>query len=626
MSISDEDVARVRAATDIVALIGEHAALKRQGRRWVGLCPFHDEKTPSFSVNAEEGLYYCFGCQASGDVITFVRQVESLDFVEAVRRLAERAGISIREDPATQAEWTRKGPLYEAMAKAVELYHERLLSAPDAGPARDYLRSRGYDGEVVRLFKLGWAPEGWDWLARYLDVGDKVLQEAGLGFVNRRGRQQDAFRGRVIFPIFDPSGRAVALGGRILPHSTTGGPKYKNSPEGPLYSKRRVLYGLNWAKQDVIASGDVIVCEGYTDVIAFFRAGMPRAVATCGTALGEEHFRLLRNFAKRVVLAYDADAAGQAGAGRVYEWESRHEVDVAVAALPPGSDPADLAIRDVQALRDAVEGAKPFLAFRVQRILDAGDLDTAEGRARAAEAAVAAVSEHPDSLVRDQYLMMVADRCRLDAAALREWSRNPTLAGSRERSARSEPRSGAVHPGSGRTSPNRPEGAAEHRGDRDRGHAGRDRQEASARAELEALRYAIHQPELVANGLETVLFGVELFRDAFDILAASDGLHQAISHAQGRDPRVADLLRRLAVEEPVDPPEDVIVQLTRMATRRVLAAMEVRGRLQPEEATDLALEVRSVRADLDALDDQPGAAAAAARLLAWLIGWGEEEE
>ncbi len=309
------------------------------------------------------------------------------------------------------------------MEAAVDWYHERLLRAPDAGPARDYLRSRGYDGDIVRQFRLGWAPDDWDALAKRLKVPPKVLNDAGLGFVNRRGRQQDAFRARVMFPIFDPGGRPIALGGRVLPGSDgdggVTGPKYKNSSESPVYSKRRTLYGLNWAKQDVVKNGEVIVCEGYTDVIAFFVAGMPRAVATCGTALAEEHVRLLRNFATRIVLAYDADAAGEAGASRVYEWERQHEVDVAVAALPAGADPAELARTDPETLRRAVGDAKPFLQFRVERILQGSDLRSAEGRARAAEAAVAAVVEHPNELVRDQYLMLVADRCRIEPAAVR---------------------------------------------------------------------------------------------------------------------------------------------------------------------------------------------------------------
>ncbi len=234
MAIPDEDVAQVRAATDIVALVGEHSALRRQGRRWVGLCPFHAEKTPSFSVNAEEGFYYCFGCQASGDAISFVRAVDRLDFVDAVRNLADRAGVTLHEDAMAGQDRKRRTELLDAMERAVCWYHERLLSAPDAGHARDYLRSRGYDGAIVRQFRLGWAPDEWDALSKQLGLSERVLADAGLGFVNRRGRHQDAFRARVIFPICDPSGRPVALGGRILPMD----PRGSAVPDEPSPSTR----------------------------------------------------------------------------------------------------------------------------------------------------------------------------------------------------------------------------------------------------------------------------------------------------------------------------------------------------------------------------------------------------
>ena len=251
MGIPDEEVAQVRAATDIVQLISEHAALKKVGRRWSGLCPFHTEKTPSFSVNAEEGFYYCFGCQESGDAITFVRAMDHLDFVDAVRFLADRAGITLHEDQEMGRDHKRRSELLDAMERAVEWYHDRLLRSPDAGPARDYLRSRGYDGDIVRQFRLGWAPDDWDAMATSLKLPENVLSDSGLGFVNRRGRVQDFFRARVLFPICDPSGRPVALGGRILPMrpgqapSDRPEPKYKNSQESPIYSKRRTLYALN---------------------------------------------------------------------------------------------------------------------------------------------------------------------------------------------------------------------------------------------------------------------------------------------------------------------------------------------------------------------------------------------
>jgi DNA primase len=424
VSISDSEIAQVRAATDIVALISEHVALKKSGRRWSGLCPFHAEKTPSFSVNAEEGRYYCFGCRASGDQITFVREIQHLDFVDAVRQLADRAGIELHEEGPSGPGRKDRQEFLDAMARAVTWYHERLLSAPDARPAREYLRARGIDGDLARRFLLGWAPDEWDALATSLELSAKVLEGTGLGFVNRRDRRQDALRARIIFPIFDPAGKAVAVGGRVLPGAPLRAdgreePKYKNSPETAIYSKRRTLYALNWAKDDIIRSGEIVVCEGYTDVIACFAAGLPRAVATCGTALGEDHFRVMRNFAKRIVLAYDADAAGQSAAASVYQWERQHEVDVAVARLPAGSDPAELARRDPEALVRAVADAAPFLLFRLERALAAANLATAEGRARAGEAALAVLAEHPSALVRDQYVMTVADRLRLESAALR---------------------------------------------------------------------------------------------------------------------------------------------------------------------------------------------------------------
>jgi DNA primase len=627
MAIPDEDVAQVRAATDIVALIGEHAALKRVGRRWTGLCPFHTEKSPSFSVNAEEGFYYCFGCQASGDAITFVRATEHLDFVDAGRLLADRAGVALHEDAEAGKDRKRRTDLLDALERAVVWYHERLLRAPDAGLARDYLRSRGYDGEVVRQFRLGWAPEGWDALSSALKLPERVLTESGLGFINRRGRAQDAFRGRVLFPICDPSGRPVALGGRILPPRPgepppeRPEPKYKNSQETAVYSKRRTLYALNWAKHDVIAQGEVVVCEGYTDVIGFFQAGVPRAVATCGTALAEEHFTLLRNFGRRIVLAYDADGAGQSATSRVYEWERKHEVDVVVADLPQGSDPGDLARSDPAALARAVAEARPFLQFRVDRILAGSDLTTAEGRARAAESALSAVAEHPDVLVRDQYVMQLSDRCRLDAPRLRERLEHlrdhPPAA---PRHTRNEPTT--------RYQPRGDPGDVREPDDDD----GSDWEEPFDVARpltqksgpgLEALKLAVHRPEEVAGRLHAVLFSDPLQREAFDALVHHDDLHDAIASAS---PEVAGLLRRVTVEEPLvgdpafgDPVDLVVGVLLREAVRRELSEVEKASRGLGESWQAGAAVTAQVRHWLDELEDPGSVRSAVDRLVAWLM-------
>ncbi len=627
MGIPDEDVAQVRAATDIVALIGEHAALKKVGRRWTGLCPFHTEKSPSFSVNAEEGFYYCFGCHASGDAITFVRAVEHLDFVDAVRLLADRSGVTLHEDADSGRDHKRRTELLDALEKAVAWYHERLLTAADAGPARDYLRSRGYDGAVVRQFRLGWAPDEWDALSKALRLPQKVLTDSGLGFVNRRDRAQDFFRNRVLFPICDPSGRPVAIGGRILPPrpgqlaSDRPEPKYKNSQESAVYSKRRTLYALNWAKTDIIAQGEVVVCEGYTDVIGFFQAGVPRAVATCGTALAEEHFTLLRNFGKRIVLAYDADSAGQSATSRVYEWERKHEVNVVVANLPVGSDPGDLARSDPAALALAVAEARPFLQFRVDRMLASGDLSTAEGRARAADAALTAVAEHPDDLVRDQYVMQLSDRCRVDAARLRErleHLRAHPPAVKEERRGRTRREEHAPPSDDGDPGFLRDPGDGE--GWDNESH--RAPTVTRAGPGLEALKLAVHRPEDVADRLHPALFVDVQQREAFAALLEHDDLHGAI---ESTSPAVADLLRRAAVEEPLagdpelgDPVDSVVTVLLRGAIQRALADVEVESRNTGESWQSAAAETAQVRLWLAVLDDPASGRAASDRLVAWL--------
>lgn len=580
--------------TDAVQVVGEHVGLKKVGRRWTGLCPFHAERSPSFSLNAEEGLWYCFGCQAKGDIISFVREIERLDFVEAVERLASRAGIQLRYDKGAEGRDRQKRErLYEAMDRAVAFYHERLLSEPDAAPARGYLRSRGYDGEVVRKFRIGWAPDEWDALARHLDVDDAVLRDTGLGFVNRMNRRQDAFRARVMFPILDNRDRAIAFGGRRLEGGE--GPKYKNSADTVLYAKSRTLYGLNWAKGDVVTSGEAVVCEGYTDVIGLHQAGVPQAVATCGTALTEEHIRMLRNFARRVVLAYDADAAGQAAAERFYEWEKQLDLDLAVVSFPPGTDPGDMARRDAPGLKKAVAEARSFLGFRLDRVLGAADLRTNEGRARAATGAMHVVAEHPDPLVRDQYLMEVADRTRLSPERLRELARVPK-----------RPRAG--DPPKFRAGPAGPEQTQVR-------HAGR------RGPELEALRLMAHRREEVEGLLHQALFADELHAAAFRALVEAPSIADAL---EGADPGAAALLQRLAVEEADADPADVAALLARSAAMRRLAELEQEAR-RGERSGEISAVVGWLKLSLEELDETDTRAEATERLVAWLAEQPQED-
>jgi DNA primase len=568
-------------------------------------------------VNAEEGLYYCFGCQKSGDAISFVRETQGLEFADAVRLLADRAGITLHEEEGGPDRRDRS-QLLEAMTRAVDYYHHLLLESPEGGAARNYLRSRGYDGEIVRSFRLGWAPDDWDRLAKHLKVPDKILEDSGLGFLNRRGRQQDFLRARIVFPICDPSGRPIAMGGRILPPGPDGPPpdrpqpKYKNSPETQIYSKRRTLYGLNWAKKEIIETGEIIVCEGYTDVIAFFQAGLSRAVATCGTALAEEHFHLMRNFAKRIVLAYDADSAGQSATGRVYEWESKHEIDVAVCELPAGMDPAELARSDPQALRDAVTAAKPFLSFRVDRALASAEMTSPEGRARAAEAALAVVAEHPNALVRDQYVVSIADRCHLDPQLVRE-RLALHVAGQVPKAPERARRRAPVE-----EEPLPPE-PTEH----EPMETGR-RPNTTDRAGLEALRLAVHRPELAANRLEPFLFLDPDQRAAFEALLESSSLSAAIEVAPAP---AAALLRRVAVEEPLvddtnatDPVGPVVAQLIRASVRQAIKDLQASLRLGRIDAGEGSAQVTYVHRLLEQLDEPETAPAAESALLDWLSG------
>lgn len=566
----------MRSLTSLHDLVSEKVALRRVGRRWVGLCPFHAENTPSFSLNDELGVYYCFGCGARGDAISFLREADHLDFTAAVETLAARVGVALRYDSEGHSGPGRKklAELSEALEQAVAWYHEHLLSGPDAKEARKYLRGRGYDGEIVRRYRLGWAPESWETLSRELGTNEEILEGAGLVHRDQGGRVADFFRGRVLFPIFDSAGRAVGIGGRILPGGT--GPKYKNTQATALYDKSRVLYGLNWAKGAVVQQGRAVVCEGYTDVIGLHLAGVTEAVATCGTALAEGHVKLLAGFARRIFLAYDADAAGQGAAERFYSWERRFRADISVVELPPGADPAELAQSDPEKLRAAVASAVPYLGFRLERHFARADFTSPEGRARAAEEALVLVGEHPDPLVRDQYLMQVADRCRLSSEQLR---------------ALGLPRSRA-------------------------GGAPAGPQEAPAavpRPEMEALRVAVHHPEKVVGRLDTMFFSSELACAAFEELASAMTLHEAIESGA---PPVAALLTQLAVDPGTADADDVLRRLLDRTAVRALSELQRAARAEaasePGAGADLEARARGLQLALQALRSlEPGPTEAA---------------
>lgn len=574
MGILDEDVERVRQAVPLVEVVQQYVALRRVGRRWVGLCPFHAEKTGSFNVNDELGFYKCFGCGASGDVISFVREVEHLDFVGAVEWLAGKAGLTVRYTTGTETrDRQRRTRLVETVAAAVAWYHERLLTGADARAARDYLRSRGIGGDLARRYQLGWAPDGWDTLVKGLGVPDALLRETGLAFTNKSGRLQDAFRARLLFPIFTEAGDPVAFGGRVLPGSTDPA-KYKNSPETPVYAKSKLLYGLNWAKGEVVQQDRVIVCEGYTDVIGFAQAGLGQAVATCGTALTADHFRLLKRFANRVVLAFDADEAGQGAAERFYEWERQFDLQVSVARLPAGEDPADLARRDPAALVDAVEHAEPFLKFRLDRVLRGQRLTTVEARAKVGEAAMGVVNEHPDANVRKLYALEVAAHTGLPEADLLRAA---------ERGGR--PRLQipvAVPPVPKET------------------------------AEVVALALLAHRWDEIAEWLDEVLFVDDTCLEAFRALAAANGdLRKALELAE---PAARELLERVAVEPPEAEPMLEVRSLVAAAARR-----EIDRLVRSDDPLGAAAALAEGKRLLEAVQLDEVGSAPVEQLLSWLF-------
>lgn len=588
MGIVDEDIGRVREASDIVAVISQYTQLRRVGRRFQGLCPFHSEKSPSFSVNSEEGLYYCFGCGAKGDAITFVREKEHQDFVGAVEWLASKASITLRyTDEGGGEDRKRRVRLQDAVGRAVAWYHDRLVNSEDAGAARSYLRQRGYDGDIVRNFQIGYAPDDWDSLARSLKLSNADLTDSGLGFVNRRNRPQDAFRDRILFPVFDAQGNAVGFGGRVLPEGD--GPKYKNSSESAIYAKSRLLYGLNWAKAAIVEADEVVVCEGYTDVIAFAQAGAPTAVATCGTALTEDHVKLLRRFARRVVLAFDADAAGQNAAARVYEWERTHDLDVAIADLPPGVDPGDLGHTDPERLRSSISDASPFLAFRIDRLLDSTDLATAEARARAADQALGMVREHPDPMVRDQYAVSIASRCRLEVALVRRQLDQPGKKSSAQNGQPGRAKANSVR----RDTP-----------------------------ELEALRIAITEWDNIASLIVPELFTDELCATAYALLSNHDTLHDVIA-AGG--PEVAEIVQRVSAEDSQAKPADVAALLWQQYLERLMAEIALTmNDASPSEQIDITREHTWLRLRLEEIRDPERQAAGIDELLSWVRDLSEE--
>jgi DNA primase len=417
---------RVRDAVDMIAVVSDHTELRRAGpSEYVGRCPFHDERTPSFGVNPIEKVYYCFGCQASGDVFTFVMETEGLDFPGALQSLADRFGVELQteqEDPQAAQRRQRRERLQSLLGRAAGYYARYLWEAKEAAPARDYLESRGLREGTLKDFRVGYAPSAWDRMltaSRRAGFTDEELITTGLGqrSQNRPGQIYDRFRERIMFPSTDARGNVIGFGARAMRDNQR--PKYLNTAEGELYHKRRVLFGLDRARAAAARIGSVILVEGYTDVLALHQAELGNAVGIMGTALTEEQISELERLAKVLVLCLDADRAGQDAMLRAAQLTEKRNLQLRVVPLPEGSDPAELIERaGAEALRDRVAASVPFVKFHVERILERGDLNSAEGRDRAFAQLQPALKDLPKNAFGQDLLRHVAGKLELSETRL----------------------------------------------------------------------------------------------------------------------------------------------------------------------------------------------------------------
>jgi DNA primase len=441
--INDEDVKAVRDAVPIDAVVSEYLQLRNAGGgNLKGLCPFHDEKSPSFQVSPSKGLFHCFGCQEGGDTITFVMKVDHLTFSESVERLAGQAGITLRYEEGGYNPSHQRGErirLVEAHKAAAQFYIEQLDTSPEADTGRKFLAERGFDQSAAAHFGVGYSPQGWDHLTRYLrgkGFTDKELVLSGLSQEGRRG-PIDRFRGRLMWPIRDIGGEVVGFGARKL-YESDNGPKYLNTPDTAIYKKSQVLYGIDLAKKDIAKASRAVVVEGYTDVMACHLAGITTAIATCGTAFGGDHIKILRrllmdNGSARVIFTFDGDAAGQKAALRAFEDDQKFAAETYIAIAPDGMDPCELRLaKGDEAVADLVEPRTPLFEFALRQIVLRYDLETPAGRAAALDEAAPIVARIKNSGAQHEVAVQLAGMLGIldtqfvvkRVAQLARWSRD----------------------------------------------------------------------------------------------------------------------------------------------------------------------------------------------------------
>ena len=414
---------RVKQQADIVRVIGEYVRLKKSGANFTGLCPFHQEKTPSFAVHPVKQIYHCFGCGAGGDVFKFVMEMEKSTFPEAIRTVAEKCGIAIpkprERSPEERRENQQRSALVEMHRETAAFFARALHDSPEGKVAAAYLEDRGLDREATKRFGLGFAPSSGDALLRFLKqkYPEKLLDASGLISRDQSGRAYDRFRRRIMFPITNESGKVIAFGGRAMGDDT---PKYMNSPETPIYTKSTVLYHLDRAKEALRQSDFAVLVEGYMDAIAVARAGIANVVASCGTSLAEPQIKLLGRFTRRVIVNYDPDTAGQAATERSISLLLESEFDVRVLALPGKADPDKfLKEQGVDAYRNLLAQSPPYLDYLIARARQM-DRTTAAGKVAALNFLMPYVQRLPNRLLRSEWATRIASELRVDEPVLRE--------------------------------------------------------------------------------------------------------------------------------------------------------------------------------------------------------------
>ena len=603
--IRDEDVAAVRDRSPIADLVGEHVALRNAGGgNLKGLCPFHEEKSPSFSVSPARGLFYCFGCGAGGDVIRFVERAENMSFTESIEALAQRAGIQLRYVEGGAAPIQNRGQrarLVEAHALAAAFYAEQLRT-PEAGPAREFLAARGFDEAAADRYGCGYAPGEWDALVKMLlGRGFSVdeLVTGGLGKQTQHGSVIDRFHRRLLWPIRDVGGEVVGFGARRLFEDDKVEAKYLNTPETPVYKKSQLLYGIDLAKKEIARQHRAVVVEGYTDVMACHLAGVSTAVASCGTAFGAEHVGVLRRMLMdsdslrgEVIFTFDGDAAGMKAAERAFGDDQKFMAQTFVAVEPNGQDPCELrqSAGDV-AVRDLVAGRIPLVEFVLRTTVGRLDLETAEGRAAALDAGVPMVARIKDLSLRDEYARRLAGLVGVD---------DPMRVVARVRGLVRSGGDGAANGARARDA-----NGALPRGSADGGGSGSAAEGGPARAvkpvdpavvslEREVLKVAVQQPGLAGpefDAIDAEMFQLPAHRQVREAITAAGGTAAAGAPAEWTekigtnlpDEQARSLVHALAVE-PMHTGGDsqeryadaVMARIQEMAVARQVAVLKSR--------------------------------------------------